>query len=214
MSSYVDANIQQTPFSLNTDPKQIGGAQPPSSFGVDQSFPTAARVYIAGEPYSDGLVKWSRPLQPTTGNLSLQYLLVADNNEGSVQARERDVKVSLDGYMYNFSSQLVDALGGDFQIAKADENWVSTGIKLASSLVPGQVYRCQLDYFIDLVKKTFSVLRFTVGTQVMVVPPALQEVPAAPINWAPGAFIQWQQGTSAKGGAFAEMVDEMNLVWS
>lgn len=219
----IENELQTRPdWEIKVGPDIAGEPNPalPTDYGIDQSFPPIMRLYTAGPARSDGksadwMAALHGPILPNTGNLTLRFDMMVDNNAGAVQAREFDTRVSIAGDNYNFSTQINEAAGGKLQISDAKGNWQDTG-DVIPPFIPGVWNEFEFAYQFNPVFKTYSTADVTVNGTRYMIPPALWAIPVTrptPL-WADSCSIQLQLDLSPKGGKFAQQFNHVQLEWS
>jgi hypothetical protein len=101
---------------------------------------------------------------------------------------------------YNGSAQIVIGTG-ELEVGQGTGGWQKTGV-LLPPLPPNQKAKIKIAYTLDTVKHTISVTSYSVGGVAYQVPTANQDVPASPITWSPGIYLQFQQGGLPAGNPF------------
>lgn len=191
----------------------IGGSGPPKSYGYDQSFPEM-RFFTNGSPYNNWLAANARPILPNTGKLSLSFELMIDANvASSAQAIEFDTRLSISGLNYNFSSQIDIAAGWQLQISDAAGGWVSTGYNVPK-LAPLEYHSFLYQYSFDTTKKLYSTLEIEIDNAPYPIPSTLQNLAPQNLGWADSCSLQVQQDLGSKGGAFSQLMRNIQYAWS
>lgn len=206
----VDANLE----TLTSWEKHVGpdiGGVPPLVYGWNQTA-DAMEFYTNGPAYSDWLAALHRPVLPgTLQSLSFELMVDGDSPMAS-QAIEIDTKLAIGGHMYDFSSQFNYAEGGMWQIVNAKELWVDTGFR-PGRFQPDIWYPIRFGYGYNLGTKQFSVLNASVGVKQFKVSTALQNIPAAPSNWADSVSLQVQLDIAKQTGQYAIYMRNIDYYW-
>ena len=190
----------------------IGGT-PPTIYGYDQSFPQM-RFYTNGPAYSDWLAANARPVLPNTGFVTLSFQLMIDGNvANAAQALEFDTRISVGGWNYNFSSQINIAAKWQLQISGADGGWANTGFTVPT-LAPSVWHTFSYSYWFNTTTQKYSIISVTIDGAVYVIPPSLQNLSPQNLGWSDSCSIQVQQDLGSKGGAFSQLMRNIQYAWS
>jgi hypothetical protein len=190
--------------------KNVGPTiNPVSPSGYDfVQIPDGIRLYCCGPAYSGWLAKNVSSLLYPFPTISFLYSFQIDDATLQCgQVIETDSKITdAAGNTYDLSAQWNLNEGWMFQIDNAAGSWTDTGIKIGTIPTPNMWVPVQIDYALDFVGLTSSVLAVTVNKVKTLVSPSLQKIPAKKQGWAPSQIVtQLQQvinGTPG-GGAYS-----------
>ena len=177
-------------------------------------------TYLIAKPNGGALWKIVRPALPNSGNLGLQFNWMLS------------AEALLYGRCFEFDTRVTDQAGWtypcDFQfilesdglhlfiatgVAAGKITWQDTGLLLAVSGA-GQWTVIDIEYGIDTVRRTCSVLSVANSNQKATIPAALQNQPAAQLGWTVSqAVLQKQIEAGANGGAVSDVMKNIQYIW-
>jgi hypothetical protein len=218
----IDPNIQSLPgwkSHVQSDGSNVGGYDP-AVYSIDQTFPPSCRFFLQGTKKQGAYptVDWyiNRPIQANTGNLQLNFGITPNTNLANMALFETDLKLSIGGYTYNFSLQVLTGTWV-LEISNQAGNWVSTGFKVPPFL-PGVLTPYELAYRFNETTKLYSLPTAVINGELFEIPASLGNLTAIKTGWADGALIQQQRSlTPAAGNAdlsASDQLDNCELVWS
>ena len=228
---FIDQFLEYSPQWQAIANAGIGGPVPyvpPTLYTVTPAADTGSTemvVAIAGVGYTDMMAATHRPLvaafDPSNIYYSLYYNLQTDANIGNAQVIESEARYyftdsSGQGWGVNNCVQFNQVNPkGMVQAYESPTNvWANTGIVLPNFL-PNTRYSIRINYLIDTVGKTSSILSLEYNGTTYPFPSQFQKVPMIKMTpaWTPGVYVQFQLGLDAAGGAFSIGCDHVNVEW-
>lgn len=209
----------------------IGGPVPyvpPTTYTVVPASDTGTPemvITIAGVGYTDMMAATHRPLvtpfDPSNIYYSKYFNMQTDANIGQAQVIEAEARYYFtdshgQGWTANNCVQFnqVNPKGMVQAYASPTNVWANTGIVLPNFL-PNTRYSIRLNYLVDTVGKTSSILSLEFNGVTYPFPSMFQKVPMVQMTpaWTPGIYDQFQLGLNAAGGGFSIGIDHDNIEW-
>ncbi len=213
-----DAMLQALPGKthVQSDGSQIGGVDP-AKYSY-QTIPGKRQALLLSTegttvPGSYPAFMWypavPRPILPNTGNLELRMKYMLGGNLSGCNVIETDTILVMNGLKFNGSLQYNQSQG--FQVVNAGGEWVNAKISIGP-LVANRQYDVRVSYQVGA--STISVMRITLDGVRCSVPAALQNLPATPCDWTPGAYLQVQLGSTPSAEPWGLKLKKAEYVWS
>jgi hypothetical protein len=206
---------------LPNDGSLIGGVQPQDA-GVLQDIPgvpAAILFFVKGLAYATMEGYISRPNFVTLGlpYVKMAFTVILDDKVASeAQVLETDCLFTVlmpDGTKMKFdgSVQINIQKGWMIQVDGPDGKWIDTGVKIPP-LQPNVPHLIEIRHFVDVVKKTHSVLSYSIDGTAYLIPVQFQNILAILTTWAGNCSLpQIQITTNGLGGGFDIVIDQMTI---
>lgn len=208
-------NIERQPWGLHNGVQGAGGC--PAKIAECMILGDGTVFLIKGttQPQNANTL-WYQKAPPlgSCSNFQLSYDLITDSNDANVWARERDLRISVGGWDFNFSCQILEANGGELDISDQSSGWVSTGYKVPP-LNTGVVHHFQHFGSYNGTSRIYGYTNIIIDGLPYPISSRLQSLKATQLGWPDGFYTQFQQDVKYKQGVdlgFAEKVVNMNLV--